>query len=265
VSHLGSAILLVLALALAGNALADGDPASDVLYLQDVFLPYKAPSRAAADALRAAVTKANESGYRIKVAVIGSRFDLGTATALIGKPKQYARFLGAEVQFFYHGHLLVVMPNGFGTFYGPNSTAAADRLLAGLKAPGSKPDDLAGAAAGAVSLLTAKDTGRPRYRDTYPPNGQPLPFVLHAGGKLKLEYTVYDDSLRASATVEIVGKGRAVLLRKHRPLGLANGTPEAILWSPPPGYSHVTIQLCVSAKDAAGNVAKRLCVSVKLP
>jgi hypothetical protein len=250
----------------AGAAGADGDPASDVLYLQDVFLPYKAPSKDAAGALQTAVTKANASGYRIKVAVIGSKLDLGTATALFGKAGQYVRFLGAEIQFFYQGHLLVVMPNGYGILFAKHSIAVPARLLDSLKAPGSKPDDLAEAAARTVAVLAAKDTSKPRYRDTFPPQGQPLPIFGRAGKDVKLEFTVYDDSLRASAVVEVLGKSGSVLLRHDRPFGKANGSIETIRWTPPSAYAHKQVQLCVTAKDGSGNVMPtRLCVPLRLP
>jgi hypothetical protein len=249
----------------AGSAAADGDPASDVLYLQDVFLPYKAPSKDATKTLDAAIAKANASGYRIKVAVIGSKLDLGTAGPLFGRPDEYARFLGAEIQFFYQGHLLVVMPGGYGVLYAKHSIAVPARLLADLHKPGSNVDDLARAAADAVTRLAAKDTSKPRYRDTYPPQGQPLPIFGRAGNDLKLEYTVYDDSLRASAVVEVVGQGHAVLLQHARPLGTANGSIETIRWTPPAAYAHKQVQLCVSAKDGAGNPSKRVCVTLRIP
>jgi hypothetical protein len=46
--------------------------------------------------------------------VIGSAYDMGAVTSLWQKPRPYARFLGAELQFVYKHRLLVVMPNGFG-------------------------------------------------------------------------------------------------------------------------------------------------------
>ena len=57
---------------------------------------------------------ANKSGYAIRVALIGSAYDLGAVTSLWRKPRPYAKFLGAELQFIYKHRLLVVMPNGFG-------------------------------------------------------------------------------------------------------------------------------------------------------
>jgi hypothetical protein len=261
----GLALAACIAAVLVPQASADGDPASDVLYLQDVFVPYSGPSKSAADALRSAVAKANATGYRIKVAVIGSKLDLGTAAGLFDQPGQYVRFLGLEIQFFYQGHLLVVMPNGYGILFAKHSVALPKKLLAGLKAPGSKPDDLAKAAANAVSVLAAKDTSKPRYRDTFPPQGQPIPLYGRDGKAVKLEYTVYDDSLRASALVWVTGVGGKVILTHHRPLGPATGTIETLRWTPPSAYAHKQVQLCIMAKDAAGNVGKKTCTTLKLP
>lgn len=39
---------VLVAAAVAGGARADGDPASDMLVVQNVFLPYEAPSHPAA-------------------------------------------------------------------------------------------------------------------------------------------------------------------------------------------------------------------------
>ena len=46
--------------------------------------------------------------------MIASSYDLGSITSLWRKPRTYARFLGAELQFVYKDRLLIVMPNGFG-------------------------------------------------------------------------------------------------------------------------------------------------------
>ena len=75
----------------------------------DVKLP-----KAKQQELVSLVRDANKSGYAIRVALIGSPYDLGAVTSLWRKPRPYARFLGAELQFIYKHRLLVVMPNGFG-------------------------------------------------------------------------------------------------------------------------------------------------------
>src|SRR2546422_4920402 len=96
--------LAVVALAVAATgtggpvARADVDPASDVLYLQDVFLPYtpKVCSQLSG-ALRKLTSVSRKSGYPVKVAVIGSARDLGGAPQLFGKPQEYAKFLRGEL------------------------------------------------------------------------------------------------------------------------------------------------------------------------
>ena len=113
-ARLGCLIALAAALAagFAAGARADADPASDMLYTGDVFLPYEPVSPAAAAELRDAVRASRANGKAIKVAVIATKGDLGGVPTLFGNPLYYARFLGAELQFLYSGKLLVVMPQG---------------------------------------------------------------------------------------------------------------------------------------------------------
>jgi hypothetical protein len=107
------ALVAIVALALAGVARADADPASDVLYTQSLFLPLsERVSPGIARELAAAIQAAQTAGKPIRVAVIASKSDLGGVPALYGRPRDYARFLGAELQFLYEGRLLVVMPQG---------------------------------------------------------------------------------------------------------------------------------------------------------
>jgi hypothetical protein len=110
------ATLLVLACAwFAPAASADGDPASDVLATQTLFLPQDAGATPAQRAeLSALLAAAGHSGYPLRVALVASRSDLGSVTALWRQPETYARFLGQELAFVHKGPLLVVMPNGFG-------------------------------------------------------------------------------------------------------------------------------------------------------
>ena len=103
--RLGCLIALVAALAagVAAGARADADPASDMLYTGDVFLPYEHVSPEVATELRSAVRDARGEGKPIKVAVIATKRDLGGVPTLFGNPLYYARFLGAELQFLYSG------------------------------------------------------------------------------------------------------------------------------------------------------------------
>jgi hypothetical protein len=133
-----AAILVLVAGALAGIAGADGDPASDVLASQSLFLPQDAGvPRTGQLQLGELLGAAQRSGYQLRVAVIASAADLGSVTELWRQPQNYARFLGQELSLVYHGPLLVVMPGGYGQ-YGLRGPIAADQAaFAGLHAPGA--------------------------------------------------------------------------------------------------------------------------------
>jgi hypothetical protein len=95
--------------------LADGDPASDVLASQAVYVPGDggfAPSQTAQ--LSALVAEARRAGVPIRVALIATQADLGSVTELWRQPRNYARFLGQELAQVYRGTLIVAMPAGFG-------------------------------------------------------------------------------------------------------------------------------------------------------
>lgn len=134
--------LLAVAFAVhAATAGADGDPASDVLATQSLFLPQDAgvPAVQAAQ-LGSVLRAAARAGYPIRVALIASASDLGSVTELWRKPQTYARFLGQELGLVYKGPLVVVMPNGFGVTGAPSS---------------SVPDQLAAARGGSPLASTA--------------------------------------------------------------------------------------------------------------
>ncbi|HEY6396927.1 MAG TPA: hypothetical protein VIX82_05690 [Solirubrobacteraceae bacterium] len=154
--HRAAVSIAVLALAsgwAAGPARADGDPASDVLASQAMFLPQDAaiPANQAAQ-LGALLTAAGRSGYQIRVAVIASPADLGSVTELWRQPQNYARFLGQELSLVYPGPLLVVMPNGYG-LYRPGSPRSAEQsALATARSPGR---DLGTGTLAAIQRLAA--------------------------------------------------------------------------------------------------------------
>jgi hypothetical protein len=110
----------------AAPARADGDPASDVLASQQLFLPQDAmlPTRQQAQ-LAALLQEATRSGYSIHVALIASATDLGSVTALWRQPQSYAQFLGQELTLVSRSPLLVVMPNGFGLYHASTAERAA--------------------------------------------------------------------------------------------------------------------------------------------
>jgi hypothetical protein len=103
------------ALFAAPAARADGDPASDYLIGQKVFFPYDLKvAPAEQQQIAALVDEANRAGFKIRVAMIWSSYDLGSITGLWRRPQTYARFLGAELKYIYRDRLLIVMPSGFG-------------------------------------------------------------------------------------------------------------------------------------------------------
>jgi hypothetical protein len=160
----------------AGVARADGDPASDYLIVQKVFFPYDAKIPKAEQAkLLAAVQSANKQGFKIRVALIWSDYDLGAVAPLWKQPRRYARFLGVELSYYFKGRLLVVMPNGFGFNWPKHEPAAAYSLLAPVSV-GAGPAGLATAATDAVQRLasaagvtasTAQTTETPAQRNNH--------------------------------------------------------------------------------------------------
>ena len=146
-------MLVVLVFALAVPlAHADGDPASDYLYTQKVFVPFDVAKQAGQ--LAADVEGATKAGFTIRVAVIGSAYDLGSVPSLWRKPQLYARFLGAELAFVYKQRLLIVMPNGFGFFWKGHPIAREYATLAKIGIAPGNPGLLA-AARDAVHALAA--------------------------------------------------------------------------------------------------------------
>lgn len=150
-----AALVLAIALAAAQSARADGDPASDYLLAQKVFLPIdvKFPAEQSGR-LTGIVDAANKAGFKIRVAIIWSSYDMGSVTSLYRLPKTYAKFLGLELGFVYKQRLLVVMPNGFGFNRPKHSSTAEYALLAKIRIPPG-PTGLLTAASEAVQKLAA--------------------------------------------------------------------------------------------------------------
>ena len=153
-----AATAVVLPVFLVQDALADGDPASDYLINQQLFLPFKADlSGNDAKELTGILDDSKQKGFPLKVAVISSRYDLGSVPSLYGKPDQYASFLGQEDFYFWKSELLVVMPQGYG-IYKHSGVHPGDRaVLARLRPPGTNAiPQLIAAAQRAVRALAAR-------------------------------------------------------------------------------------------------------------
>jgi hypothetical protein len=152
-------VVLLAALATPPAAHADGDPASDVLLLQDVYLPYQpVVPKPVSSALIAIVKQLHKEGYPLKVAVVASQTDLGTVPQFLGRPGPYASFLESEIKFNKAKPLVVVMEAGYGT------AAVAPTLASSLTTvpkPTSGSADALGRAAIAAVLKIAAADGHP--------------------------------------------------------------------------------------------------------
>jgi hypothetical protein len=192
--RLAALAALCLMVSAPASAVADGDPASDVLLGQDVFLPYSPISQRVQRNLYAVTAAARRAGYPVKVALIGARTDLGVVPALFGRPAAYARFLSAELAGVAGGPVLVVMPDGFGLAAAGRgrSTGTLRGIASGggtSSRAGPSADGLGEAAVAAVARLAAQA-------------GHPLPSGALSG----------DGSLGASAgTVENAGLAIGVM------------------------------------------------------
>jgi hypothetical protein len=254
-------LLLASALTLVKGASADGDPASDVLIAGSAFTPYPPPSAVALRALSAAVHAVDLKGDRVKVAVIATSSDLGSVPSLYGHPQDYAKFLSLELSFVYKGPLLVVMPAGFGFVDGTRPVSRATAVLAhqSINSPGS--DDLALAAARAVTEL--ERAGLLHYKDTFAPQAYPAPASVAGGRRVALRYQAWDDSGRAKVEIQVQNQRNLAVAHFHVPLRtVAQGAWYFVVWRVPRSLSHRVLAFCAQAEDMAGNRSHRSCAKL---
>ncbi|HYB28561.1 MAG TPA: redoxin domain-containing protein [Solirubrobacteraceae bacterium] len=148
---------LLLVVGPAAVARADGDPGSDVLVFQNLFVGGDAGLTVGQQAaLGNLLTAAARHGFPIRVAIIATKDDLGAITALWGQPRSYARFLGIELSLAYKQRLLVVMPNGFGFNWPGHSSAPGYQLLTRIPVGGGGIGLMAAAQRAVVGLAGAQ-------------------------------------------------------------------------------------------------------------
>lgn len=154
--------VLAVAAALAvlpAPALADGDPASDYLLTEDVYLPLSPGistdlGRTITDLLKST----RKAGFPLRVAIIAAPRDLGAVPQYFGRPQSYAPFLESEIAFNTKKPLLVVMPGGYGVAAMPNG---AENGLTGLAPPKSAQGDDIGRATITAIVKLSKAAGHP--------------------------------------------------------------------------------------------------------
>jgi hypothetical protein len=258
------ALALTALAAFVPAARADGDPASDVLYFQDVYLPYTKPSADVAAKLTSTIAAANKAGFRIKVAVIQAEQDLGSVPSLFNRQDIYARFLGAELKTFYTQRLLIVMPAGFGIYDGGKATDPDKAALAGITIASPSPDDLTAAATTAVEKLRQAIGGGKR-KDSIAPTVRALPSTGTRGKTAKLRYTVFDASGKSREIVRVYGP--AYLLFTSISTRVAKAKPKrtsSVIWKVPADLTEKSLRFCVLAQDPTGNQSKTSCAALKI-
>jgi hypothetical protein len=159
--RLAALVVVTVCLCAPSAARANGDPASDYLLAQSVFLPFT--TKIDSDAVKrlgVILRDADKQHFRIRVALILSPSDLGTAFSLFGKPQKYADFLGLELSFVYRDRLLVVMPTGYGYSIKGDPDPKASPVLKRLLPPGRNATKEVEAAIVAVQRLAAADGHR---------------------------------------------------------------------------------------------------------
>ncbi len=150
----------VVALAAVTPAFADGDPASDMLITQALFYPLLDNNVSTQEVARvnALLLSAAKQKFPLKVAVIGSAYDLGSVPSLFRHPQTYAKFLSEEDFYYWKSELVVVMPNGYGLYRSGTPAPKADAaILAKLPVPNTTGGTaLVTDAANAIQALAAR-------------------------------------------------------------------------------------------------------------
>ena len=198
--------LLALTGALLAPAVAhaDGDPASDVLLLRDVYVPYfPAPNKPLVADLQRKLRELRQAGFPIKVAMIQTQGDLGAYPELFGKTDKYAKLLEREIVFkVKHPHLVIVMPQGLA---GRNLGPKGDAILKSIKVDAAKKSDgLVEAATEAVDQLAAANGHPLKGASKSSSSDHTLLYVL-AGVIVLLGLALIVVSLRARRLADDVG------------------------------------------------------------
>ena len=151
-----AALTVLAALVAPWAARADGDPASDTLLIQPLYTPVSQKiSPDVLKALNATIASANAAGFKVRVALILDRTDLGAVPQLFGHPQQYVHLLAGELYYGWKGGIIAVQPSGIGV-RNVKPLAPAQALVNGIAvARPATADSLAIAATTAIRKLAA--------------------------------------------------------------------------------------------------------------
>jgi hypothetical protein len=264
--RLGVLAAIVLAAASFGAAQvarADGDPASDILYFQDVYYPFTPkPSGVLVGKLRRAAALARAKHRPVKVAVIWSATDLGSVPDLFGTPQTYARFLAAELGGVLTGPLLIVMPSGFGV-YARTGQAEELQLIASVPVHASTVNALMRTAVAGVEKLASIQV---KKTETIPPRVRALPAKGRLGRVAALRFRISDNSGRARALVRVYGRQYALFATLKMPTRNVRrrGSVQTVKWHVPVPLGPGLFKFCVLAIDRAGNSSATKCAKLQI-
>jgi hypothetical protein len=186
-------IVAALAVLVVPPARADGDPASDILFGDNVFLSLTSPqANPKGRELERLTTAAAKSGLILKVAVITAPTDLGAIPQLYGHPAKYAKFLRMELTWGgFKGTLIVVMKGGVAAV-GPRAAAARGQLSKLNVPPHADLNQLADIAIRAVHVVAAANHASLAQA----PNNQTRDRVIIGAGLLAFIAVVFFASRR---------------------------------------------------------------------
>src|SRR5262249_33520027 len=156
-----------------------------------------------------------------------------------------------ELETFYVGPLLIVMPQGFGIYDGGRSVAAETKVLDGTKIKAGDSEGLTRAAADAVSRMFR--AGALRSKDVKAPFAYAFPTTVHRGQVAHLKFGVSDDSAWSKTTARITAGKRTIATVRSKLVRVSPAKPTALKWKVPKSLPSKGVRICVSAADAAGN------------
>jgi hypothetical protein len=146
--------------ALPVGGLADGDPASDVLISSSLYTPVAQKiSPPVLQQLQSTMTQADAGGFKVRVALILDRTDLGAVPQLFGHPAKYVKLLASELFYAWKGTVIAVQPSGIGV-QNIKPLAPAQTLVDSIHvARPATADGLAQAANTAIRRLASEESG----------------------------------------------------------------------------------------------------------
>jgi hypothetical protein len=152
-------LTLVALAALPSFAVADGDPASDVLIANTLYTPVAQKiSPPVLAELQTTIREANAGGFKVRVALILDRTDLGAVPQLFGEPVKYVKLLASELVYAWKGAVVAVQPSGVGV-QNVEPLAPAQKLADSVAvAKPASADALAEAANTTIRKLAAEDS-----------------------------------------------------------------------------------------------------------